>query len=184
MSKASKSHLYKSKIDLSDNVRAEVIEQLNQSLANTFDLWSQIKQAHWNVKGHNFYQLHLLFDLIAGEIYEFIDLVAERITTLGGIAMGTARMAASNSEIPEYSTATIDGLSHIHALNERLAIYAKHVREGIDKCDELDDKDTSDLYTQISRTVDLRLWFIEAHLQGTEDANGKGAVSHSKHATK
>ena len=91
-------------IDIPAEKRAALIETLNRHLANTLDLYTQVKQAHWNVKGNDFYQLHLLFDEIAEEIEPFIDLLAERVTLLGGYANGTARMSAENSELPEYPT--------------------------------------------------------------------------------
>ncbi len=156
--------LYKSRIDLPEATRKEMSELLNETLAATLDVWSQVKQAHWNVKGKDFYQLHLLFDQVAGELYEYIDLVAERITSIGSTAHGTIRMAAHVTPLPEYPLDAVNGKEHLTAVAERLAAYGKHVRAGIDKTDDLD-KDTADLYTEISRTVDLRLWFIEAHLQ-------------------
>lgn len=156
--------LYKSRIDLPEATRKEVSDQLNETLAATLDIWSQVKQAHWNVKGKDFYQLHLLFDQIAGELYEFIDLVAERITSIGSTAHGTTRMAAAATPLPEYPLDAVDGKQHLVAVAERLAAYGKHVRAGIAKTED-QDADTADLYTQISRTTDLRLWFIEAHLQ-------------------
>jgi starvation-inducible DNA-binding protein len=91
-------HAYSTRIDLPIEVRSPVVELLNQSLATAADLKTQIKQAHWNVKGKDFYQLHLLFDEIASEVEEHIDLLAERVTTLGGEALGTARIAAQRSE--------------------------------------------------------------------------------------
>jgi starvation-inducible DNA-binding protein len=143
-----------------------VTEVLNESLALTLDLWSQIKQAHWNVKGKDFYQLHELFDEIASEVYEYTDMIAERVTALGCYARGTVKMAAEKSSLPDYPTDAVNGKEHLTALIERLAAYARHVRENIDKTDELKDKDTADLYTEISRTIDKRLWFLEAHIQG------------------
>ena len=143
-----------------------MVALLNQTLAATSDLQSQTKQAHWNVKGPHFYPLHLLFDEIAGELTEFVDEVAERVTALGGYATGTVRMAAEASPLPEYPTSAVDGMDHVKALVDRFAGYGAHVRQGIDKTDELGDKDTADLYTEISRLVDKRLWFLEAHLQG------------------
>ena len=157
--------LHHTRIDLPVKARTQIIEILNQSLADTFDLFSQIKQAHWNVKGHQFYQLHLLFDEIAGEMLEFVDEIAERITALGGTAMGTVRMAAENTKLEEYPSDILEGLDHIAALAERFAGYCQSVRENIDKTDELGDKDSADLYTEISRLADKRLWFLEAHLQ-------------------
>lgn len=166
-----KKSLHPTRIDLPEDTRVQVVEILNHSLAATLDLKTQIKQAHWNVKGMNFYQLHELFDEMAGEIEEYVDMIAERATALGGVALGTARIAASNSILPEYPLDIIDGLDHVIALAERFAAYAKLVRDYIDKTDGLGDADTADLYTEVSRTVDMRLWFLEAHLQGTDTSD-------------
>jgi starvation-inducible DNA-binding protein len=166
MSKQARSQTpFHSSVDLSDEVRSEIIQGLNARLAETADLRSQVKQAHWNVKGHHFYQLHLLFDEIAKELDEYADEVAERAVALGGVAQGTVRMAAASSSIPEYPQVTLD-MDHVAALVERVAQYANSIREAIDQADELGDQTTADLYTQISRDVDKRLWFLEAHLQG------------------
>lgn len=163
--KPSKAILYPTRIDIPEQARTEIISLLNQSLAATLDLKTQTKQAHWNVKGMDFYQLHEMFDEIAGELEEFIDLIAERVTALGGLAMGTARVAASESILPEYPLETVEGKAHIVALADRFAIYGKHLREAIATTSELNDADTSDLYTEVSRVIDKRLWFLEAHLQ-------------------
>jgi starvation-inducible DNA-binding protein len=169
-----KKSLHPTRIDLSEETRVQVVEILNNSLAATLDLKTQIKQAHWNVKGMNFYQLHELFDEMAGEIEEYVDMIAERVTALGGVALGTARIAASDSILSEYPLDIIDGLDHVIALAERFAAYGKLVRDGIGKTDELGDADTADLYTEVSRTVDMRLWFLEAHLQGNDTAKSNG----------
>jgi starvation-inducible DNA-binding protein len=157
--------LHETRIDLPAKARVRICEILNQTLAESLDLQTQIKQAHWNVKGVHFYQLHLLFDELAGEIEDYVDLFAERITTLGGTAMGTVRMAAKASRLPEYPTDITDGLEHVVALAERFAKFGASVRDNIDKTDDLGDLDTADIYTEVSRTVDKRLWFLEAHLQ-------------------
>ncbi|MEO0488132.1 MAG: DNA starvation/stationary phase protection protein Dps [Cyanobacteria bacterium P01_A01_bin.123] len=157
---------YPTRIDLPVEARSQIIELLNQSLAATLDLKTQTKQAHWNVKGMDFFQLHELFDEMAGELEEYVDMVAERVTALGGTAVGTARVVADNSILPEYPFEAVTGAEHVTALAERFATYAKHVREAIDKTDGLGDADTADLYTEVSRTVDKRLWFLEAHLVG------------------
>ncbi len=162
------SRLYPSHIDIPANVRSQVVTLLNQTVAATSDLKSQVKQAHWNVKGTDFYQLHEMFDEIAGEIEEYIDMFAERVTALAGYACGTVRMAAANSILPEYPTDILDGMEHVTALVERFAAYGKHLREAIDKTDELNDQDTNDLYVEVSRTIDKRLWFLEAHIQVSE----------------
>jgi starvation-inducible DNA-binding protein len=161
-----KQKMYATRIDIAEDIREQVNSLLNQSLAATLDLKTQTKQAHWNVKGTDFYQLHQLFDEMSGELEEYVDLVAERITALGGTALGTARMAAATSILPEYPLDAVGGIDHITALADRYAMYGKHLREGIETTAELGDADTSDLYTEISRTIDKRLWFLEAHLNG------------------
>ncbi|MBI4780248.1 MAG: DNA starvation/stationary phase protection protein Dps [Oscillatoriophycideae cyanobacterium NC_groundwater_1537_Pr4_S-0.65um_50_18] len=157
--------MHYTRIDLSQDIRVQVIAFLNQSLASTLDLKTQVKQAHWNVKGMDFYQLHSLFDEMASELEEFVDMVAERVTALGGMAMGTARIAASRSILPEFPFDILEGQDFVTALADRYAMYAKEVREAIDSTNDLGDADTADLYTEISRAIDKRLWFLEAHLQ-------------------
>lgn len=160
-----KSFVYSTRIDIPAQIRSQVNTLLNQSLATAIDLKTQIEYAHWNVKGKDFYQLHLLFDEIATEVEEFIDLIAERITALGGEALGTARIAARASELPEYPLDAVDGTEHIIALSDRLAIYAITLRKNIEKTNDLGDMDTNDILIEISRAIDKRLWFLEAHLQ-------------------
>ena len=161
-----KPSLYSSRIDLSEELRTGVVTILSQTLVDTIDLKTQVKQAHWNVKGMNFYQLHELFDAMASELEDYVDMVAERITALGAIAYGTARVAAGQSSLPEYPLDAVSGKAHVTALAERYGAYAKHVRDAIDQTDDLGDSDTADLYTEISRAIDKRLWFLDAHLEG------------------
>jgi starvation-inducible DNA-binding protein len=155
-------------IDLPQNDRQGLVELLNQRLADTADLYSQVKQAHWNVKGLNFFQLHELFDTLATELFPFIDEIAERATALGGAAMGTSRMAAANSSLPEYPLSATDGPAHLKALIERYGAYTKAIRKAIDQSDDLHDKSTADLFTGVSRVADKQLWFLEAHLQSLQ----------------
>lgn len=157
--------LHKTKIDLPKGKREKIVAILNQSLADAADLKSQAKQAHWNVKGMNFIALHELFDRIATEVDEHVDVLAERITTLGGTAMGTVRLAAEKSSLSEYPHEISDGTAHVDALSSALADFGKKARKNIDTTDEMGDKDTADLYTEISRNVDKLLWFVEAHIQ-------------------
>lgn len=151
--------------DLSDKTRTQAIGELLVTLATTVDLYTQTKQAHWNVKGPNFIALHELFDTIAGQVNEYSDEIAERITALGGIAYGTSRYAGSQSILPEYPLEETKGTKHVEALVERYGIYAKHLREKIDTLTSIGDAGTADLYTGLSRQIDKALWFIEAHLQ-------------------
>lgn len=169
-----KQHLYPTRIDLASETRKQVVEILNHALATTLDLKTQVKQAHWNVKGMDFYQLHELFDAIATELEGYVDTIAERITALGGYALGTARTAASQSILPEYPFEAVNGKDHINALADRFAPYAKLIRENIDRTNDLGDADTADLFTEISRTIDMRLWFLEAHLQGSDVTTDNG----------
>jgi starvation-inducible DNA-binding protein len=157
--------LHKTKNDLSKQTRNKVIELLNARLADASDLKSQAKQAHWNVKGIHFFQLHELFDQVATAAEAHTDLIAERVTALGGTAMGTVRMAAKNSTLSEYPLEITDGTAHVDALSTALADFGKQVRKNIDQATDLGDADTADLFTEISRETDKLLWFVEAHIQ-------------------
>jgi starvation-inducible DNA-binding protein len=157
--------MHNTKIDIVADSRQKLIEVLNQSLADAADLQSQAKQAHWNVKGMNFIALHELFDKVSSELDSHVDDIAERITSLGGTAMGTVRLAAEHSSLMEYPHEITEGSAHVDALSSALADFGKKVRANIDVTDELDDKDTADLYTGVSRSIDKLLWFVEAHNQ-------------------
>jgi starvation-inducible DNA-binding protein len=157
---------FPTRIDIPQEARQSLIKLLNQQLADTFDLQSQVKQAHWNVKGPTFIALHELFDKLAEELEDHIDTIAERATALGGVAMGTARMAAASSRLPEYPDVA-GGKEHVTALSDRYGALAKSTRAAIDAADKLGDSDTADLFTQVSRDLDKNLWFLEAHLQAS-----------------
>jgi starvation-inducible DNA-binding protein len=166
MTTAAKSQsMFSTRNDLARELRANVIDLLNQQLADTFDLYSQTKQAHWNVKGAQFFQLHELFDKLAAELAGYVDQVAERATALGGLALGTVRMSAANSQLAECELDVTDSLPTVEALAERYAALARSTRQAIESADGLDDADTADLFTEVSRGLDKALWFLEAHLQ-------------------
>jgi starvation-inducible DNA-binding protein len=152
-------------VDIPATGRAKVIKVLNQHLADAADFWSQAKQAHWNVKGPDFWQLHKLFDEVAGEAAGWADLCAERVTALGGFATGTVRMAAAGSALPEFPTDIADSIDYVRAVASRLAAFTNSAREAIDATDKLGDANTADLFTEISRCADKYLYFLEAHLQ-------------------
>ena len=151
--------------DLAADSRQQMIEVLNQELADMSDLYSQTKQAHWNVKGEQFIALHKLFDEFAEALAGYIDDIAERAVQLGGTAMGTNRMSAANTRLEEYPTKPMDSLGHVQALIERYAMVAASTRLAIDTAEELDDMDTVDLFSEVSRGMDKWLWFLEAHVQ-------------------
>jgi starvation-inducible DNA-binding protein len=164
--------LFPTKNDLPQETRAKVANLLNRRLADCIDLQTQCKQAHWNVKGPEFIALHKLFDEINEEVEEYVDLLAERVVQLGGIAEGTARCAAERSTIREYPRGITSGEEHVDALSTALATFGTVIRKGIDQTDELGDADTTDILTEISRGIDKWLWFVEAHLQDQQGGNG------------
>ena len=157
---------FETRIDLDAETRKEAVALINQQMADNLDLYTQTKQAHWNVKGIHFMQLHLLFDQLADMVEPFTDELAERATALGGYATGTVRMAAEASTLPEYPTDAVDGKAHLEAMCDRWIAYAASTRAAIDRCDELDDDTSEDLFTEISRSVDKAVYFLESHLQG------------------
>jgi starvation-inducible DNA-binding protein len=157
--------MYQTSIDLNAVLRSKVICELQARLADAVDLFTQIKQAHWNVKGPNFMALHELFDSIAEIIEDQSDQLAERITALGGRADGTARIAASLSAIQEYPFDIENGREHVVAVADRLAAFACSIRATIDQTAVEGDAGSADLFTEMSREIDKQLWFVEAHLQ-------------------
>jgi starvation-inducible DNA-binding protein len=157
--------MFSTRNDLAREVRGKMISLLNQQLADTFDLYSQAKQAHWNVKGAQFFSLHELFDKLAAELAAYVDLIAERATALGGLAQGTVRMSAANSQLSECELDATDSLPIVEALAERYAALAGSTRQAIESAEGQGDADTADLLTEVSRGLDKSLWFLEAHLQ-------------------
>ena len=106
-----------------------------------------------------------MFDKISEAVEDYVDEIAERAVQLGGLAEGTARLAAKRSSLSEYPANTIDGRSHVEALATVLAAFGKAARKAITDVNELGDLDTADLFTEVSRGIDKWLWFVEAHLQ-------------------
>ncbi|MDH4379118.1 MAG: DNA starvation/stationary phase protection protein Dps [Vampirovibrionales bacterium] len=163
------STLSTSQLSLSKPQRESVITLLNEALTTGLDLYSQIKVAHWNVKGPQFYFLHTLFDELATELYAQMDDVAERAVALGGTAIGTVRQSARLSRLSELPITsdreTQEGLTVVSGLTEAYATYANLVLNWIDECDAHGDADTTDLFTGLSRLLDKRLWMLESHLK-------------------
>jgi starvation-inducible DNA-binding protein len=160
--------LYETENDLPKAARTELIGLLNQRLADVIDLQSQLKQAHWNVKGPHFIGLHELFDKISEEIEEYVDMIAERVVQLGGIAEGTVRVAASRSRLDEYPLAIAEGSAHVEAVARALSTFGREARMSIDEAAGFEDADTADLFTEVSRGIDKALWFVEAHSQASK----------------
>lgn len=154
--------MWDTKNDLKKSVRTSMIELLQARLADTLDLWSQAKQAHWSIKGPSFIALHELFDQVADSVDGAADMIAERIVQLGGHASGTARAVAKQSSLKEFPDAE-DQKTVVEALSNAIAATAKATREAIDTADKAGDAATADLFTEIVRDLDKYLWFVQAH---------------------
>lgn len=159
--------MHKTRNDIPAKTRKKVVELLNARLADSINLSLQAKQAHWNVKGPSFVALHELFDQIATRAGAHADAIAERITALGGIALGTVRAVAAGSSLKPYPEGIHAGTQHLNALADALAAAARASREAIEIADDLDDEVTADLFNEITGALDKDLWFVEAHLQAT-----------------
>lgn len=151
--------------DLPAKAREAMAELLGDRLADILDLRSQLKQAHWNVKGPNFIGLHKLFDEVVESVDGHADEIAERAVQLGAMVAGTVRSAAKRSSLTEYPLAIAKGRDHVGAVADALAAFGKSARAAIDAADKAGDKDTADLFTQVSREIDKHLWMVEAHGQ-------------------
>jgi len=160
--------MYETENDISQKRRLELNALMNQRLADAVDLQLQMKQAHWNVKGPHFIGLHELFDQIYEAVESYVDLIAERVVQLGGIAEGTVRVAAARSRLEEYPLIIADGTAHVEAVSKALSTFGHEARNTINQADELGDADTADIFTEVSRGIDKWLWFIEAHTQATK----------------
>jgi starvation-inducible DNA-binding protein len=163
--------MYDTSNDLSLTTRKSIIELLNEHLADAIDLQMQAKQAHWNIKGPNFVGLHELFDQVASQAQSYADDIAERAVALGGVARGTIQAVSGQSQLREYPMEVGDWRAHVRAMQDALATFGRGVRKAIDDATALNDADTADLFTEISRGVDKSLWMVEAHVQdGPADA--------------
>jgi len=160
-----KTKLTHTRNSLPKKTRHEIATLLQSRLADSIDLMMQAKQAHWNVKGPNFIALHELFDKVYTDTVVYVDIIAERIVQLGGIAQGTIREASKASGLPEYSLDISSAQKHVAELAHAIAFYGEMIRQAIALSTELEDAGTADILTQISRGADMNLWFVEAHEQ-------------------
>lgn len=151
--------------DISLQRRTALNTMMNQRLADAVDLQMQMKQAHWNVKGPSFIGLHELFDKVDDAVESYVDMIAERIVQLGGVAEGTVRVSAARSRLAEYPLDLAEGMAHVEAVARALSTFGQTARSTIHEANELDDVGTAELFTEISRGTDKWLWFVEAHSQ-------------------
>jgi starvation-inducible DNA-binding protein len=149
---------------LSETIRVQSVELLNKHLAAAIDLHSQVKQAHWNVRGPGFIALHQLFDKVSSEIEDYSDMIAERAGGLGGTARGTVRQVVETSFLIPYSLGVADERQHIFAVSSSLAAFGESIREASLHASRFGDGDTADLFTEISRGIGRQLWLVESHV--------------------
>jgi starvation-inducible DNA-binding protein len=156
---------FRSSVDVGKEKRSGLVELLNGLLANSLDLHSQAKQAHWNVKGRHFISAHELFEDVAEHVAGHSDDIAERVAALGGYALGTARQVAQRTRLDEFSPAKLSGQDCLNELVERLATHASLLREAIERTSgDLADPVTEDLLVEVLREVEVDMWFLESHL--------------------
>lgn len=158
--------MYKSPSRLSEQARQKVSEALNARLVDGLDLHSQIKVAHWNIKGPQFASLHPLFEQFAIGLATHNDNVAERAVTLGARVYGTVRHVAAKSRLPEYPQETSKDVEHVKLLADRIDAYLDGLRESRTVVEDLGDTDSVDLLTGIITEFEKHGWFLRASLEG------------------
>ncbi|RKG86845.1 DNA starvation/stationary phase protection protein Dps [Corallococcus praedator] len=158
--------LYKSPSPLSEQARTAISATLNERLSDGLDLHSQIKVAHWNIKGPQFAALHPLFETFAVSLANHNDSIAERAVTLGGRAYGTSRHVGTHSRLPEYPQETSRDLEHVKLLAERIEVYLAGLRDSRKQVEGHQDTDTVDLFTGIITEFEKHAWFLRASLEG------------------
>jgi starvation-inducible DNA-binding protein len=157
--------MYRSPSPLPETSRVKIADALNSRLADGLDLHSQIKVAHWNIKGPQFAALHPLFESFAVSLAAYNDEVAERAVTLGAQAFGTVRHVAKTTRLPDYPQQTSRDMEHVGLLAERISKYLDGVRESRGQAEELRDTDTVDLLTRIVSEFEKHAWFLRASLE-------------------
>ena len=152
-------------IALAAEARMESAQSLNQILADTTILYALYKKFHWLVSGPTFYQLHLLFDKHAAEQLELIDLLAERVQTLGGIAVGDPRHAAEITRIERPPNGAEEVPVMLNRLLEGHRTIIEAVREAIESTEKAQDWGSNDLLmSDVLRRNELQVWFVAEHL--------------------
>src|SRR6204780_5924450 len=152
-------------IGLDEEVCADSVENLNQLLADTITLRDMYKKHHWQVAGHTFYQLHLLFDKHHGEQDELVDSIAERIQLLGGISIAMAHDVAETTLIPRPPRGREEVPVQLSRLLDAHQLLIGQCRELAKRADKLGDDGTNDLaVSDVLRTNELQVWFLSEHL--------------------
>lgn len=152
-------------IGLKSNTKTAMIDLLNARLADAIDLALVTKQAHWNLKGPTFIAVHELLDQLRGDVDEHVDIIAERVAQLDGVALGTVQTVGTATQFAPYPTDIRKVEDHVSALVDRYAALSASTREAIDTADEAGDAGTADIFTAFSRVLDKDLWFLKSHLE-------------------
>ena len=166
-------------ISLDNKVRANSCEKLNQILADTITLRDMYKKHHWQVAGPTFYQLHLLFDKHFSEQAELVDAIAERVQTLGGVAIAMAHDVAETTRIQRPPRGREDSTVQLFRLIEAHELIISETREAADAASESGDDGTNDLLvSQVLRNNEFQVWFLSEQIAGAgiADRNGEGAA--------
>lgn len=152
-------------LELEEEVRLEMTEQLNQLLADTMTLRDLYKKSHWQVAGPTFYQLHLLFDKHFDEQVEIVDTIAERIQLLGGVSLAMAADVAETTRIERPPRGREEVPVQISRLLDAHRIIIGHCRTLAKRASELGDDGTNDtVVSDVLRTNELQVWFLSEHL--------------------
>jgi starvation-inducible DNA-binding protein len=155
-------------LGLSYDARMYSCERLNQLLADSQILFALYKKHHWLMRGATFYQLHLLLDKHAGEQIELIDRIAERVQTLGGIAVGDPRHVAEITRVPRPPNGCEEVPAMLSRLLEAHEIILIDAHDAAKRILDLDDDGTNDLIvSDLIRTGELQAWFLTEHLVDT-----------------
>lgn len=161
--------LKKLPIALEDNARQQSVEALNQVLADTMTLRDMYKKHHWQMSGATFYQLHLLLDKHYEEQAALVDMIAERIMTLGGISIAMAADVAEMTKVPRPPRGREDVPTQLARLLEAHELILRQAHEGAEAADESGDDGTNDLLvSNVIRTNEPQVWFLAEHLAATE----------------
>jgi starvation-inducible DNA-binding protein len=146
------------------DLRDHLIASLNHDLASLTDLIAAYKQAHWNVLGMDFAQLHELFDTLAAQTRDYVDLVAERAVTLGGAADGTIQAAVEHTSLPPFPRAERDERLLLQELVGRTEQLGAELRRSMDEAS--DEPATEDVCIEVTRGIEKQRWMLLAHLAG------------------
>lgn len=157
--------MFRSSSKLPEKTRVELVDTLNARLADGLDLHSQLKVAHWNIRGPQFPSLHPLFEHFAASLADYNDAIAERAVTLGGFARGTSRYVAKASMLADYPQDTTRDTEHVRLLADRLEAYLDGLKASRAIAVSRSDSDTEALLTDIVTEFEKHHWFLLASLE-------------------